>query len=70
MLEAEVNKTSFDFMILILIFVENCLQYDAIHDFFSEWLRTSSNPADINRFRAILENAIKFNFYNAKLGLK
>ena len=29
--------------------MENCLQYDAIHG-FSVWLRTSSNPADINRF--------------------
>ena len=27
--------------------------YDATHD-FSVWLRTSSNPADINRFRTIL----------------
>ena len=30
-------KTGIDFMIFILIFVENCLLYDAIHD-FSVWL--------------------------------
>ena len=46
-------------MIYILIFVENCLQYDAIHD-FSVGLRIGSNPADINRFLAILE----YNFQN------
>ena len=34
-------------MIFILIFVENCLLYYAIHD-FSVWLRIGSNPADIN----------------------
>ena len=39
------------FMILILIFVENCLLFDAIHD-FSVWLRTGSNPVDSNRFRS------------------
>ena len=48
--KAQANKTGIDFMIFILIFVENCLQYDAIHD-FSVWLRTGSYPADINRFR-------------------
>ena len=31
------------------IFLENCLWYDAIYD-FSVWLRTDSNPADINRY--------------------
>ena len=36
-------------MIYILIFVENCLSYDAIHD-FSVWQRTGSNLPDINRF--------------------
>ena len=30
------NKTGTHFMIFILIFVENCLQFDAIHD-FSVW---------------------------------
>ncbi len=34
-----------DFMIFILIFVENCLYFDAIHD-SSVWLRTGSNPPD------------------------
>ena len=36
-------------MILISIIVENCLSYDAIHE-LSAWIRTGSNPADINRF--------------------
>ena len=35
--KAQDNKTGFDYMIFILIFVEICLQYDAIHD-FSVWL--------------------------------
>ena len=30
---------------------ENCLFYDTIHD-ISVWMRTGSNPADINRFRS------------------
>ena len=38
-------------MIFILIFAENCLQFDAIHD-FSVSLRTGSNPADKERFRS------------------
>ena len=37
--------------------MENCLNYDAIHD-FSLWLRTSSNAVDINRIRSQME--IKF----------
>ena len=45
------NKTGNNFMIFILIFMENCLLYDVIHD-FSVWPRTSSNPADIKRFRS------------------
>ena len=43
------NKTDINFMIFISIFVENYLQYDAIHD-FSVWMRTGSNPADIYQF--------------------
>ena len=31
------------------IFVEYWIKYDDMHD-FSVWLRTSSNPVDINRF--------------------
>ena len=31
--------------------MENCLQDEAKHD-FSVWLRTVSNPVDINRFRS------------------
>ena len=46
-----VNKIGIDLMIFILIFLANCLQYDAIHD-FSVWLITGSNSADINRFRS------------------
>ena len=38
------SKLVLIFMIFSLIFVENCLQYDAIHG-FSVWLRTDSNPA-------------------------
>ena len=47
--EGRTNKTGINFMILILIFVENCLEYDAIHD-FSVLLKTGSNSADFNRF--------------------
>ena len=36
-------------MFFIDVYVENCMQYDAIHD-FPEWLRIGSNPADNNRF--------------------
>ena len=42
------NKTGFNIMIFISIFVENCV-FDMIHD-FSVWPRIGSNPADINRF--------------------
>ena len=38
-------------MIFILIFMENCLLYDALND-FSVWLRAGSYPADFNRFRS------------------
>ena len=38
-------------MIFILMFVENCLQYDAIHD-FTVWPRTGSSSADINQIRS------------------
>ena len=38
-------------MIFVLIFLENCLLYDDTHD-FSVWIRTGSNPADINKFRS------------------
>ena len=43
--------------ILFLLFVENCLQYNAIHD-FSVWLRTGSNPLAINRFESLLEKSL------------
>ena len=49
--KARDNKAGIGFIIFILIFVENCLKYDAIHD-FSVWLRTGSNSADINGFRS------------------
>ena len=35
----------------ILTFEEYCFKCDTIHD-FSLWLRTSSNPADINQFQS------------------
>ena len=42
------NKTGINY---ILILVENCLQNNAMHD-FSVWLRTGSNPSDINQFQS------------------
>ena len=45
------NKTGFNLMIFISVLVKNLLQYDAIHG-FSVWLRTDSDPADINRFES------------------
>ena len=44
------QKTRIDFMIFILLYMENCLLKDPIH-YFPIWLRTSSNPADYNWFR-------------------
>ena len=44
---ARANKASINFMIFILIFVENCLSNVDIVN-FSVSLRTDSNPADIN----------------------
>ena len=46
-LVAQANKTGINLMIFILIFVENCLYYNAIHD-FSVLLRTGSNLVDVN----------------------
>ena len=40
------SKTGINFMISILLFVENCLWYDTIHG-FSVWPRIGSNTADI-----------------------
>ena len=58
------NKTGINLMIFfILFFVENCLLYDTIHD-FSVWLRTGSNPSDINRF---LRHYWNKNYLNIKL---
>ena len=37
---------------------ENCLYNDDNHD-FSIWLRTGSNPADIDRFRSRTENFVE-----------
>ena len=45
------NKTGFNFLLYNIIFVENWIQYDAIYN-FSVWLKTDSNPADINRFQS------------------
>ena len=47
--KAQDNKTGINLMIFILIFVDNRLQYDDIHN-FSVCLKTKYNPADINRF--------------------
>ena len=43
------NKTGFSFMIYNSLFLGSCLQYK-IHNFLI-WLRTGSNPSDINRFQ-------------------
>ena len=43
------SKKKTDVSIFILLFVENGLLYDTIHD-FSLWFRTGSKLADINRF--------------------
>ena len=48
-------------MILILVFVENCLKYDANN--FSVWLRTGSNTANI---KAILDYKIERNSNDKK----
>ena len=48
-------KTGLDFIILILMFVENFLLYDAIHNFQSG----SSNPAHSNRFRSHTGGKVK-----------
>ena len=42
-------RAGFNFMFVILIFVENYLLYDATN-VLTVWLRTGSNPADINQF--------------------
>ena len=39
------------FMNFILLYVKNCLKYDALHD-FSVWISKGSNPADMNRFQS------------------
>ena len=43
--------------------MENCLKYDIMHD-FSVWLKTSSNPADIDRLRG--DTGITFSFVFSK----
>ena len=47
--KARAYKTGINFM--ILIFVENCLNFDAIYNFLV-WLRTGSNQVDGNPFRS------------------
>ena len=37
--------------------MENCLQYNAMHD-FTVCLRTGSNPADVNWFRSHTGNSV------------
>ena len=41
--KARANQTRIDIMTFILVFVESCLYYNAIHD-FSVWLRTGYEP--------------------------
>ena len=45
--KARANKTGINFMIFILLFVENCLSFDAIHKFSVWWI--------VINFEAILE---------------
>ena len=45
------NKTDIKLIIFILIFAESLILYDAKHN-FSLWLRTDSNPPDINLFQS------------------
>ena len=49
--KVQVNKAGISFRFYFNIIVENCLLYDALHD-FSVWLRIGSNPVDINQFRS------------------
>ena len=49
--KAQANITAINYIDFYFI---NRGKYNNIHD-FSAWLRTGSNPADINRFEAILE---------------
>ena len=51
------NQTVINFTILILLFVEICLYYDAMFEFYA-WLKTGSNPADRIGFKAIIEKRI------------
>ena len=54
--------------IIIFKFVENCLQFDAIHDILV-WLRTGSKPPDINRFRSYTAKWLLENEYNIWYGI-
>ena len=47
--KARAMKTSINFLFIIVIFIENCMKYEALHD-FSVWLETGSNTADMKRF--------------------
>ena len=42
-------NTKVHFLILNMSMVINCFYYNAMHDFLV-WLRTGSNPLEINRF--------------------
>lgn len=45
----QANLSGIHFKIHTLLFVENCLQYNAMHD-FSVRIKTGYNLADINQF--------------------
>ena len=47
---ARANKYGIDFIIYILLFIEIIVCNTMIYMIFSVWLRTGSEPADINRF--------------------
>ena len=65
--KARTNKTSINFMILILIFVENCLYYDAIHE-FSVYLGTGFHVYRVRTFKQNMRNEKEYVEYGIKYG--
>ena len=47
------NEIVIHIMIFMLLFIENYLKYDTIHD-FPVWLEAGSELADINRFQTFI----------------
>ena len=57
--KALADNTGINFTISILIFVKNCLYFDAVHD-FSVGLIVGSNPENINRFQSFTRKYILY----------